>query len=579
MNKLQQRLYHVLTTLKKLVHQLSYTQRLLFIFFALLLIVGSLGSLIFVSHATTIQVPSRGGSFTEGVVGTPRFINPVLATSGPDKDLVEVVYAGLMTYDGENYIPELARDYTISEDGLTYTFTLKDDLVFHDNKPLTTADIDFTIQLIQNGATKSPLRSQWLDVTTQIIDEKTIQFNLSQAYAGFLAVTTVGIIPRHIFSDITPDHLSFSEYNINAIGSGPFKIKDVAKDSIGIPKEITLIKNNRYALGRPHLKKITMTFFANIEEAHKELDKKNIDGVYNMSPNNMTDFDTRAFSIHHSSLPHVFALFFNQNRQNIFLDTDVREAIDSVIPREAIIKRIFNGYGHALCGPIPPSMIGSIACPDEYQKLTAEQKIVRASNILKDAGWKRNSEGILQKEGQVLEFTIALPNNPELKETAAMIETTLSDLGINIEQQVFEPGNFDQDVIRPRAYEALLFGQIYEHDTDSFAFWHSSGQNDPGFNIGIYANTTTDALLEKAVAEDNVTERTEIYRDLGTTFKNNTPAIFLYTPDALYVTRSHTQGISIQGLITPNHRFSMIHTWYRNTQRIWKPFMDAKKLY
>lgn len=574
MKTLQQRLYKPITFLKKTVHNFTFTQRIAFIILCIVLIVGCIGTIVHLSNTTTVEVSARGGSFTEGVVGTPRFINPILATSDPDKDLSEIVYAGLMMYDGSDYVPELAEDFIVSEDGTIYSFTLKDGLTFHDGKPLTTEDVIFTVELAQNSSVKSPLRPQWTGVTATAVDDKTVQFTLESPYAGFIHVTTLGILPKHILGDIPPEQLSFNEHNINAIGAGPYKIKKVVKDNLGIPKEISLRKNNHYALGKPNLKKITFKFFAELSDAKQALLRKKIDGLYNIPTNELEDFNKRAFTIHNHPLPQTFALFFNQSRQEIFLDNDVLKAIDIAIPKEAIIKRIFNGYGTSLCNPIPPYMVGFSECNQDNLRMTAQERANKATKLLDDDGWSRNNEGLLAKNGIVLEFTVALPNNPELKETAAMIETALSDIGINMEQQVFEPGNFDQDVIRPRSYEALLFGQIYEHDTDSFAFWHSSGRNDPGFNIGLYANSEADKLLREALEEPATEERRTLYEELYKIFNTDLPAIFLYTPDFIYVTRSDIYNISTQSIINPHDRFGSIHTWYKYTNRVWKPFIN-----
>jgi len=299
-----------------------------------------------------------------------------------------------------------------------------------------------------------------------------------------------------------------------------------------------------------------------------------IDGLYNIPTSELERFESRAFTIYDHPLPQTFALFFNQDEQELFLDNDILEAIDVAIPKEAIIKRIFNGYGIPLCGPIPPYMIGFVSCDENNLRMTGQERSLMATAMLKKKGWSRNNEGLLSKEGVVLEFTVALPNNPELKETAAMIETALSDIGINMEQQVFEPGNFDQDVIRPRLYEALLFGQIYEHDTDSFAFWHSSGRNDPGFNIGLYTNSEADEILRATLKETETSSRRALYNRLYELFADDIPAIFLYTPDFIYVTQSNIYNISTQSIINPHDRLASIHTWYKYTNRVWKPFIN-----
>lgn len=573
MNTPNQRWYTPVQVIKNTINNFTQKQKYLFGIFIILLIIGCIGTTATLYRSTTIIVPTYGGSFVEGIVGSPRFINPVLASSNPDKDITEIVYAGLMTYreDG-TYIPELAEEYTVSEDGMIYNFTLKKDIKFHDGKPLTAHDVVFTVQLAQNSAVKSPLRPEWTGVTATVLDDYTVQFILETPYAGFLRTATLGIMPKHLFENLAPNQIIFSEYNINAVGAGPFKIKKVIKDSIGIPKKLLLRRNNTYTLGKPFLKKITFQFYTSLELAQKSLQKKSIDGLHSVATKDVPLFQNKKYTIQHGALSQVFALFLNQNRQDIFLDTEVRKAIDIAIPKEAIIKRIFSDYGTTLCGPIPPSMPGYIPCNETISHKTGQERINRASEILKSNGWKRNNEGLLTKNGTVLEFKVALPNNSELKETAAMIETTLSDIGINMKQQIFEPGNFDQDIIRPRSYEALLFGQIYEHDTDSSAFWHSSGQTDPGFNIGLYANAKADKLLKETLQKDSLPERKNLYSDLNNIFSQDIPAIFLYTPNFIYITETNVILPIQKAIIKPHHRFASIHTWYRYTNRVWESF-------
>jgi len=574
MNNISARLHHIMSVLKTLVHNLSFRERIIFIILCITLIIASFGALFTLNYSLTTKIPVAGGSYTEAIVGTPRFINPLLATSGPDQDLVEIVYAGLMTFDGTSYIPELADRYKVSDDGLVYTFTLKDKLKFHDGKSLTAYDVAFTVELVQNSAVKSPLRSEWFDVQVDVLDEKTIQFTLENPYAGFLDVTTLGILPEHIWGDLSPDQLNFSDINIQAIGAGPYQIRKVEKNKLGIPTKIILKRNNNYSLGKPYLRTVVLSFFTTFEDAEKALKNNSVEALYGIPTSDLEAFaKKRSFTIHHPPLSRVFALFFNQNQQEIFLDKNVVEALDRAIPREAIIKRVFADYATVLCHPIPPFMVGYKPCSEAYALSSTEDHTAQALAILEKQGWKKDANGILKKDGKSLAFTLALPNNPELKETGAMIESALKDLGVIVTLQVFEPGNFDQDVIRPRAYEALLFGQIYEHDSDSFAFWHSSGRNDPGFNIGLYTNASADTLLRSILSEEDTTKREGLYTQLSKIFDDTPPAIFLYVPDFIYVMRSSPiHNVQLNHIISPSDRLSAIHTWYRYTDRVWKIF-------
>ena len=139
---------------------------------------------------TLIDMPRNGGIYTEGIVGTPRFANPLLAVSGPDRDLTAVVYAGLMKRNATNeLVPELAQEYSVSTDGTVYTFTLKDGLTFHDGTPLTADDVVYTIKQAANPAVRSPLYANWEGVKVEAKDARTVSFTLPEPYAPFIENT------------------------------------------------------------------------------------------------------------------------------------------------------------------------------------------------------------------------------------------------------------------------------------------------------------------------------------------------------------------------------------------------------
>ncbi len=247
-----------------MIRAFSPQERLIFFFFLLLFVGSFLGLVWKANRALMVEIPSRGGSLTEGVMGAPRFINPILAISDADRDLTALVFSGLMraTPDGA-LIEDLAESYTISEDGLAYTFNLKKDITWHDGKPLTAADVIFTVQKVQDSIIKSPKRASWEGVSVEKTDDHTVIFNLKQPYAPFLENTTLGIIPEHLWHNVGSEQFSFSTLNTEPIGSGPYRIRGIKKDSAGIPKYYDLVPFGNFALGRPYINSIRVRFYAN----------------------------------------------------------------------------------------------------------------------------------------------------------------------------------------------------------------------------------------------------------------------------------------------------------------------------
>lgn len=525
-----------------------------------------------------IEVPAYGGSFTEGIVGIPRFINPLLAVSDADRDLTALTYSGLMraTSNG-TLIPDIAATYEISDEGLIYTFTIKEDAVFHDGTPVTADDIVFTVTKAQDNALKSPKRASWDGVTVEKIGEHQVRFTLKQPYAPFLENTTIGILPKHIWDNVSIEQFNFSQFNIEPVGSGPYRVKNITRDKSGIPVSYTMVSFKDFALGRPYINEITIKFYANEEELTEAFDGGDVESVNALSPKTANELSKMGGHILRSPLPRVFGIFFNQNQAPVLLDNAVREALDTTVNRKAIVEAVLYGYGTVIEGPIPPGSLG-YATREESTVDEELQRLQRARDILEKNGWKRGEDGIyekkIKKKTERLSFSISVPNVAELKNVAEMVSVAWRTLGADVEIKIFETGDLNQNVIRPRKYDALLFGEIIGRDTDLFAFWHSSQRNDPGLNIALYANSVADKLLEDARSINDTDTRIAKYEKFQNEILDDIPAVFLYAPDFIYLLPNRVHGIEPGPVTTPSERFLNIREWFIETDNVWKVFVN-----
>ena len=164
---------------------------------------------------------------------------------------------------------------------------------------------------------------------------------------------------------------------------------------------------------------------------------------------------------------------------------------------------------------------------------------------------------------------------PELKNVATAVQKDWQNLGIEVEIELYEPGDLSQNVIRPRKYEALLYGMVIGRDQDLFAFWHSQERNDPGLNIAQYANKTVDGLLERARGSGDKEQRTADLQKIQNTIAADYPAAFIYAPDFIYSVPSDVKGVAFPQIITPADRFASVAQWYRKTDSVW-PFFAKK---
>ena len=560
-------------TLHSMIHNLSPFERVIFWLLTAGLILSTFVVFVQLNNEATTEVPVRGGTVREGVIGAPRFVNPLLALSDTDRDLTTLLYAGLTRPTPSGVLmPDLAERYTISEDGTQYRFVLRDDARFHDGVPITADDVIFTLEKVQDPVIKSPRRADWDGVIIEKINDREVLFTLQRPYAPFLENTTIGILPRHIWLNVSPQEFAFSNFNTQPVGSGPFKLKKITYDSSGIPIEYDLRAFNSYTLGRPYINKLLVYFYSNEEELLSAYSSGTITNLSSVSSSVLKEYLSEDAELLQISLPRIFAIFFNQNKNHAFADKNVRVALEVALDKEHIKSEVLDGYGTIIDSPIPPGSVEGQHIANQTSK-TVEERQEEAKEILKNAGWEFDEELQQWTDGeQLLTFSIATANTPELKRAAQIAATMWTDIGISVKVDVFETGDLNQNVIRPREYDALLFGEVVGRGLDLFAFWHSSQKDDPGLNIANYTNSTVDDVLAEARTISDKEERDELYIQFEEEIMQDAPAIFLYAPDFLYVVPKNLHGVEIDLVTTPSERFAGVHLWHTQTERIWHFF-------
>lgn len=520
----------------------------------------------------TDSVPELGGEYSEGVLGQPRFINPVLAqTNDADRDLVQFIYSSLFKYDGQgNLIPDLVEECSIGEDNVTYNITLKKDVLWHDNELLTVNDVIFTIKTIQDPEYKSPLRSIWQGIQIEKIDEFTIQFKLNNVYVNFLHNLTISIMPRHLWAGISASNFPLAQYNLKPIGSGPYKFKEFNKNEDGNIESMKFVYNENYYLTEgPFIKKLNIFFYRNQDSLIKAYQKRQIDGLSFLSPQNELEV-RNSINIHNINLPIYYSVFFNQTKSKPLADRNVRLALSYATNKEEIIEKVLNGKGEQVNSPLLSNWPNYTSEIDIY-----DFALEHAQNILEENGWKDTDEdGIRQKtindEDTKLEINLVASDWPEFEQTAEILKEQWGKIGAQVNLEIIESIDIQQEYLRPRNYQALLFGEVLGADPDPFAFWHSTQKKDPGLNVAFYENKEVDKLLEDARQTIEQEKRTEKYAEFQKILIEDVPAVFLYSPTYLYPVNKKIKGIEIEKLAQPSFRFSQIENWYINTKRVWK---------
>lgn len=562
---------------------LSKKERHLIIIF-LFLIIGSLISIPFTTfYHYTKAIPNYGGSFSEGIVGEPHYINPLLSQNNDvDRDLVSLLYSGLMKYNEDGkLIPDLAKSYEISEDGLNYTIYLKEDAKWQDGAPITADDVAFTIQTAQNPDYGSLQRINWQGVEMEAVNKYTVILKLKNKYAQFLNNLTLNILPRHIWQDVKPVNFALSDFNLKPIGSGPYKFKKLKKDNSGRIKSYELESNKNFYDGRPYIDSIEIKFYDSEDQMIDEYNKNSIESMAFVSANNLKKVKfKKRLTLEELKLPRYFGLFFNQNEAPILSDKNIRLALSYGTDKKDIINKILDGKGLETNSP----MMGEVLdITDDVQKYDYDPD--KAKKFLADSGWAppadgSDDKGVLTKTEKAkskkdkpstekLTFRLTTPMWSELTSVANLLKEQWAKIGVELVIEVLPTQNLQQ-VIKERSYQILIFGEILNIDPDPFSLWHSSQKRDPGLNLALYDNKSVDGILEKARQTLNPLERVKLYQDFQKLVIQDIPAIFLYNPLYIYAQTNKIKGFESKIISMPSDRFSNVEKWYIDTKRSWK---------
>lgn len=513
-------------------------------------------------------MPAYGGEYIEGIIGQPQHINPIISTSNnADEDLSRLIFSSLLKYDAQGKLtPDLAEKYEISEDKTLYTFYLKKNVLWHDGQPLTAEDVLFTVNLLNDPTYRSPLRYNWQGIEAKIVDDYTLTFQVKSPYVGLLSNLSFGILPKHIWESVSPEKFPLTDLNLQPIGSGPYKYASLQKDSTGNILTYKLVANPNFYDGKPYISKLSFNFYSDDDSILEAYNKKEVMGVSSLSAQKATELKLQqSTDLHKFNIPRYFAVFINQTNSLPLANREVREALAYATNRQEIIDRILNGNGSPVYSPILKDMIGYDPSIDKR-----EFELSKAEKILEDAGWKLREDGIRAKGETALEINLVTTDWTELSQTADLLKEQWNKIGAKVNVNMLSISDIQQNYIRTREYDALLFGQVLGNDPDPYSFWHSSQKKDPGLNLSLFGGNKTDQLIEQGRTEFDADKRSAIYKDFQAQLNQEIPAIFLYSPEYIYPVNKKVQGINITNLVAPAERFSNANLWFIKTKRVWK---------
>jgi peptide/nickel transport system substrate-binding protein len=387
--------------------------------------------IIFLNSKTLVTVPARGGTVVEGMIGAPRLVNPVLASTETDVALTHLLFSGLMKETNQGTLePDLASHVETSTDGRTYTFRLREDLRWSDGKPLTAADIVFTYS--KRALFES--NSYWQQVSVTSPDSTTVVFALPASRSDFLALTTLGIIPMHIWTEVADDAFESDLHNLAPVGSGPFRFVRLVETN-GIAQEAVLKRNRRYAGNKSYLDRYVVRFFANQEDLVRALDSGDIMLTGSATPETAHQAEG-SYLI--DTIPSTTTVGLFESKTATLFAPATLAILNQSIDKQAILATIEYGYGTLL----------------DSARLSPTESLAALHSL----GYSTRADGTLEKNSIPVAFAVAVENDPATLHAAQLFASQLQELGITAVLKAFDQGRF-QDIIQHTEYQ-FFFGKV-----------------------------------------------------------------------------------------------------------------------
>ena len=324
------------------------------------------GLILFFQQSQTTQEavstpnPISGGRYTEALVGNFLRLNPMLDHfNQADCDIDKLIFSSLIRFDSNGLpVGDLAESWSVSSDAAVFIFNLRLDAVWHDGQPVTAQDVIYTVSLLQSGSKLIPedLREFWPQITVNPISDSSIEFALPVAFAPFLDYMNFQVLPAHLLGNLSLDELVDHPFNLNPIGSGPYRFDSLETDN-GLIKGVNLISYEYYFDGRPFIDEIRFRYYPDEKAALDAYLAGEVDGLSKIKHEDLkTVLNQTGLNLYSSKQPKLCIVFLNQKNETAAMlqNADFRKVLMAGINRQAIVDEVLFGQAVMAQGPIMP---------------------------------------------------------------------------------------------------------------------------------------------------------------------------------------------------------------------------------
>jgi len=494
-------------------------------------LVGTLGMAVW--GATGALTPVPGDTLVVGMV-SPMVLNPILSTDVPSATIHALIFSGLVrANDRMEFVPDLARSWEVSPDGLIWTFHLRNDVTWHDGAPFTAEDVAFTLERIMDPHTITVRRGDYEKVDRwEVVDPHTFRVYFKEPFAPALDAFDIGIIPKHLLQGVD---INVAPFNTNPVGTGRFRFREWKTDV-----HVILDRNEKYFGKVPYLDRIAFRLIPDDTVRMEELAGGGIDYA-GIPPVHYR----RMLGVAHLTVHRFPGLRFNyfgwNERLPMFDDDRVRNALGLALDREAIAEVAYEGLAVPASGPFP---LVSWAINPEVTPLPYNPE--EATRLLAEAGWRdTDGDGWLDRDGKRFEFEfLGLSGDPLAKMVIELAMEYYRAVGVKLNPLFLEWGDLVSRLDPPRrAFEAFSLGFSVSLDPDPHIFYHST-QAEWGFNDTNFQDAEADRLIEEGRRTMEFEARKRIYHELHRRLHETQPVTFMVFPEAIVGVDKRFQGVA-----------------------------------
>lgn len=507
------------------------------------------------------EVESPGGTVTIAQASEPGNLNPFIWPTTSDTNVTHMIFDSVMRPDEQlNMVGGLATEWSVSDDGLVYTFKLHENVVWHDGEPFTANDVFFTFNSLADPRYDSGSYSRVAPVRgatafhngeadsvegIRVVDDYTIEFTLEEANASFLAQLFIGVIPEHILGDVSPADWAKHDFNRAPIGTGPFKF---VKWEPG--QYIEVAANEDYFLGAPKLDGV-ITRFGDQNTMLAAFMNQEVD-IAPVPVAEVANVETLDFAeVKASNDLSVYYVGFNTLNPH-FKDIKVRQAMAHAINKDLIVTSILDEFGYVMDDLFPLAHWSHN--PDVT---TYPYDLAKAQSLLEEAGYVKNANDVYEKDGQPLAFTFEIPTgNKEREKTSVMLQQMWTELGVQVDilqldfptlvtKLLPQDNEGKQRAVTADDYDAYILGFGVEADPDEYRpYFHTDFMPPNGYNFISYSDPNMDEMLEQQLIETDPDARQEIFYQIGKQLSDEVPWIALYGQNSVFVSNTKVQGFA-----------------------------------